>query len=237
MARKIFVDIETTGLSVEKDKIVEIAALPMADRGMGVDMEMAFHSLVNPEMKVPEEAVKIHGHDNVKLHGKPKFRDIAGKLTNFLSGCELIAHNADFDVGILDREFKESNMAAASEIIEKVTDTLDIAREVFPGARHSLDALATRAGIDLEVRRPMHGAMIDAEILAEVYVFLTSGQTELALQDGPVTFNFDIPKHEEIRIIPIEHDPEAEKLHEEYLKTMHAETKVKPVAWNGKGPN
>lgn len=230
MSRKVFLDLETTGLSpIEEHRVIEIGAVVHSGDLAPDEEQGKFHRLLNPQREVEADAEAIHGYNYRMLMDKERFEDVAGELASFLEGCELIAHNASFDVPFLDMEFAKVGMPKVEEMVDKVTDTLEMASKMFPGSRVSLDALAKRARIDLVARRPRHGALIDAEILADVYAFLTGGQTELGLQEDSVKFAADLPEAKDIKIHPLQPDPRAAKLHREYLEAMHKESRVRPM--------
>ena len=176
MAKKyIILDTETTGLEVEQGhRVIEIGAVLLNDRKKS---EEHFHSYLNPERLIDEEATKVHGISNQDLEDKPLFQEIAEEFLEFIQGSTLVIHNADFDVGFLNNELNlvSSKYPKLEEICE-VIDSLSLAREKFPGQRNSLDALANRfdvTGYD----RTYHGALLDANILADVYMLLTGGQS------------------------------------------------------------
>ena len=176
MAKKyIILDTETTGLEVEQGhRVIEIGAVLLNDRKKS---EEHFHSYLNPERLIDEEATKVHGISNQDLENKPLFQEIAEEFLEFIQGSTLVIHNADFDVGFLNNELNlvSSKYPKLEEICE-VIDSLSLARKKFPGQRNSLDALANRfdvTGYD----RTYHGALLDANILADVYMFLTGGQS------------------------------------------------------------
>lgn len=164
---EIFLDIETTGLSFKDNhKIVEIACIETNEL---IPTKRVFHKTINPERKVPNEAFKIHGFSSEFLQDKPKFREIADELLNFISGKDLIIHNASFDVPFINHELK----LIKKDIIvkNKVIDTLELARSKYPGTSNSLDALCKRFNVDLS-RRKKHNAVLDCELLREVYINL-----------------------------------------------------------------
>ena len=176
MAKKyIILDTETTGLEVEQGhRVIEIGAVLLNDRKKS---EEHFHSYLNPERLIDEEATKVHGISNQDLENKPLFQEIAEEFLEFIQGSTLVIHNADFDVGFLNNELNlvSSKYPKLEEICE-VIDSLSLARKKFPGQRNSLDALANRfdvTGYD----RTYHGALLDANILADVYMLLTGGQS------------------------------------------------------------
>ncbi|EAR08410.1 DNA polymerase III subunit epsilon [Reinekea blandensis] len=184
--RQVVLDTETTGLNPTKgDRIVEVGCVEMVDRKL---TGRHFHYYINPERDIPDEVVAVHGIDNDKVKDSPKFRDIAVELWTWLEGAELVIHNAAFDMGFLNAEF-ERFAQEQREPFEKletvcgVLDTLKVARDKHPGSKVSLDALCKRYGID-NSHRTLHGALLDSEILADVYLMLTGGQTALILDDS-----------------------------------------------------
>ena len=177
--RQIFLDTETTGLNPESgDRIVEIGCIEMVNRRLTGESR---HVYLNPERKSAEEAIKVHGLTDVFLAGKPKFAEVADDVMAFLAGAEVIIHNAAFDVGFLNAELKRLKRAPFHTVAAKVTDTLLMAREMFPGKANSLDALCRRLEVD-NTHRTVHGALLDAGLLAEVYIRLTRGQDSLVIQ-------------------------------------------------------
>jgi DNA polymerase-3 subunit epsilon len=177
MTKKLIVlDTETTGLEVEQGhRIVEVGAVALADRKR---TDLHFHSYLNPQRSIDEEAEKVHGLSIERLSNEPEFSEIAESFLEFVEGSILVIHNAAFDLGFLNSELKRvSSQYPALEEICDVEDTLLMARNKFPGQRNSLDALANRfeiSGYD----RSFHGALLDANILADVYIHLTGGQSK-----------------------------------------------------------
>jgi len=163
-----FLDTETTGLSIQEDhRIVEIACIETKDL---IPTKKIFHKLINPERKVEENALKIHGYTNEMLKEKEKFKDIANEFLQFIEGKKLIIHNASFDVSFLNHELKKINKKTLN--IKNVVDSLEIARVKYPGVSNSLDNLCKRFNIDLS-KRTKHNALLDCELLREVYINLT----------------------------------------------------------------
>jgi len=172
---EVFLDTETTGLSIQEDhRIVEIACIETKDL---IPTKKTFHELINPERKVEEDALKIHGHTNEMLKEKKKFRDIANEFLQFIEGKKLIIHNASFDISFLNHELKKINKKTLN--IKNVVDSLEIARVKYPGVSNSLDNLCKRFNIDFS-KRIKHNALLDCELLREVYINLT-GQKEPSL--------------------------------------------------------
>ncbi len=189
--RQIFLDTETTGLNPESgDRIVEIGCVEMVSRRLtGNDR----HFYLNPERKGSEEAIKVHGLTDEFLADKPRFAEVAGDLLDFLQGAEVIIHNAAFDVGFLNAELKRLGRQPFHTVAAKVTDTLLMAREMFPGKANSLDALCKRLEVD-NTHRTLHGALLDAGLLAEVYIRLTRGQDSLVIhhEEDPASPQADL---------------------------------------------
>ena len=186
MTRQIFFDTETTGLDADKgDRIIEIGCLEMVDRRMTGNN---LHLYLNPERSSHPDAVKVHGLTDEFLADKPKFAAVAEQLLQFLAGAELIIHNAAFDVSFVNAELKRLNKGVITDVVAKVTDSLLMAREMFPGKANSLDALCRRLEVD-NSNRTLHGALLDAGLLAEVYIRMTRGQGSLVIDshDGDGT--------------------------------------------------
>ena len=177
---EVFLDTETTGLSIQEDhRIVEIACIETKDL---IPTKKIFHKLINPERKVEEDALKIHGHTNEMLKEKKKFKDIANEFLQFIEGKKLIIHNASFDISFLNHELKKINKKTLN--IKDVVDSLEIARIKYPGVSNSLDNLCKRFSIDLS-KRTKHNALLDCELLREVYINLTEQkEPSLNLKEG-----------------------------------------------------
>jgi DNA polymerase-3 subunit epsilon len=176
--RQIFLDTETTGLSAENgDRIIEVGCIELVNRRL---TGRTLHHYVNPERKCHEDAVRVHGLTDEFLADKPLFASIAPELLEFLDGAEVIIHNAAFDLGFLNEEMRRLGRAPITEVVSKVTDTLLMARELYPGKANSLDALCKRLEVD-NSNRALHGALLDAGLLAEVYIRLTRGQDSLVI--------------------------------------------------------
>ncbi len=177
--RQLFLDTETTGLRVEDGhRIIEIALVEVVGRQL---TGARFHAFLNPEREIEAGAQNVHGIDLAFLRDKPRFAEIADQLLDFIAGAEILAHNAPFDVGFVEAELERcAARVRRLEEIARVTDTLALARRLFPGQPASLDRLCRRFGIDLS-RRVHHGALLDAELLAALYLRMTQGQTSLEL--------------------------------------------------------
>ncbi|MEN9483101.1 DNA polymerase III subunit epsilon [Sphaerotilus montanus] len=176
--RQIFLDTETTGLNPETgDRIVEIGCIEMVSRRL---TGRHLHLYLNPERPGSEEATRIHGLTDAFLADKPKFREVAAEFIEFVRGAELIIHNAAFDVGFLNAELRRVQQPRVAELAGGILDTLVMAREQYPGKANSLDALCRRLEVD-NTNRTFHGALLDAGLLAEVYIRMTRGQNALVI--------------------------------------------------------
>ncbi|WP_081295793.1 MULTISPECIES: DNA polymerase III subunit epsilon [unclassified Gilliamella] len=180
--RQIVLDTETTGMNQEGNnhyeghKIIEIGAVEVINRRLTGNH---FHVYINPERLIDQEAFKVHGISDEFVKDKPIFKNIAHDFIKFIDGAELVIHNASFDVGFMDYEFRLCGLDFKTADHCLVTDTLSMARRLFPGKRNNLDVLCERYQID-NSHRTLHGALLDAEILAEVYLAMTGGQTTLS---------------------------------------------------------
>jgi DNA polymerase-3 subunit epsilon len=178
--RQIILDTETTGIEPrEGHRIIEIGCVELVDRKLTGNH---FHVYINPGREIEQEAIDVHGITNEFLKDKPTFSQVADDFVNFIRGGQLVIHNAPFDVGFMDHEFamNGSTRSLQTKDICTVLDTLVMARKIHPGQKNNLDALCRRYGID-NSHRELHGALLDAEILADVYLIMTGGQTKLNL--------------------------------------------------------
>ena len=182
--RQIVLDTETTGLSAENgDRIIEIGCVELVGRKLTGNNK---HYYLNPERNSHEDALKVHGISNEFLKDKPKFSAMADELLDYLQGAEIIIHNAPFDMSFLNKELEIIGREPLKHCVAKVTDSLMMAKEMFPGKRNSLNALCDRLEVD-NSGRTLHGALLDAELLADVYINLTRGQNSLMMDiGGPV---------------------------------------------------
>ncbi len=177
--RQVVLDTETTGLSPENgDRILEIGCVELVNRKLTGNN---LHYYINPERDSHEDALKVHGISNEFLKDKPKFVQIAEELLTYLKGAEVIIHNAPFDIGFLNKELERLSKPYMSEWVSGVIDTLSMAKEIYPGKRNSLDALCDRLEVD-NSDRTLHGALLDAELLADVYINMTRGQDALLIE-------------------------------------------------------
>ena len=186
--RQIILDTETTGLDPNQGhRIIEFAGLEMVNRKL---TGRYLHLYMHPERDIDPDAERVHGIPLEFLADKPKFRDVAAELCDFIADAELIIHNAPFDVGFLNKELELIGRPPLKTLVAKVTDSLVLAKEMFPGKRNSLDALCDRLEVD-NSGRTFHGALLDAELLADVYINLTRGQNSLVMdmdaQEGAVS--------------------------------------------------
>jgi DNA polymerase III subunit epsilon len=195
--RQIVLDTETTGLEASQGhRIIEIGCVEMVNRKL---TGSHYHQYINPQREIDQGAIEVHGITNEFLQDKPLFEQIAGDFVEFIDGAELIIHNAPFDLGFLNVELQR--LARDSTPVEQrctVVDTLVMARAKHPGQRNNLDALCQRYGVD-NSQRDLHGALLDAEILADVYLFMTGGQTTFALSDATASSGDGGPGSKQVR--------------------------------------
>jgi len=217
--RQIVIDTETTGLEPEKGhKIIEIGCVELIDREF---TGHNFHVYLNPERRVDTEALSVHGITNEFLADKPTFAQIVDDFLNYVKGAELIAHNAPFDVGFLDYEIKalKPKRQLLSSLVT-IFDTLILARKKNPGQRNTLDALCKRYYVD-NSKRDFHGALLDASLLADVYLLMTGGQTSLfgeVEEQVVVRETRRTAQGRNLRIVRA--TPEEEAAHREYMKKL-----------------
>jgi DNA polymerase-3 subunit epsilon len=181
--RKVILDTETTGLDFRTgDRVIEIGCVELRGRQ---PTGQRFHAYINPGREVPQGAIEIHGLTNEFLADKPKFAEIVADFVEFIRGAELVIHNAAFDVGFLNNELGLLQLESIDQLCGKVIDTLRMAREMRPGKKNNLNALCAEFGVDNSGRQ-QHGALLDAELLAEVYLAMTRGQNSLEIDfDSP----------------------------------------------------
>lgn len=183
MSRQIVLDTETTGLSAESgDRIIELGCVELVGRKLTGNN---LHFYFNPGRDSHEEALKVHGISNEFLRDKPRFAELVDDILRYVDGAEIIIHNAAFDVSFLDKELELVGKPVFTSFVASVTDTLAMAKQLYPGKRNSLDALCDRLGVD-NSGRTLHGALLDAELLADVYINLTRGQEALLIDLGDV---------------------------------------------------
>jgi DNA polymerase-3 subunit epsilon len=222
--RQIFIDTETTGLEPKLGhRIIEIGAVEMMSRRL---TGRRFHYYLNPEREIEEGALQVHGITSEFLLDKRRFADVVHELLEFIDGAELIMHNAAFDVAFLDHELGRANLPALCECCHSVTDTLKMAKELFPGKRNSLDALCERYEVD-NSRRALHGALLDAELLAEVYLAMTRGQESLLMElEAPSPLDLNINLHD-LLLVVLPASAEELEAHARQLEMIEKESKGK----------
>lgn len=218
--REIVFDTETTGLSFSGgDRLVEIGCVELVNRVM---TGRTFHAYINPQRAMPLEAFRIHGLSDVFLSDKPLFHDVVEDLLEFIGDSPMVAHNANFDFGFLNGELTRCGRPICA--MERMVDTLVIARTRHPGAKHTLDALCSRYGIDLSART-LHGALLDAQLLAQVYVELTGGrQITMGLAvDAPIMRETPAEARTHVHVRPARHFAASEselERHAGFLKLL-----------------
>ena len=177
--RQIFLDTETTGLSADNgDRVIEIGCVELLHRKLTGNN---LHFYLNPERDSHEDALRVHGITNEFLKDKPKFAEVVDQFLEFIEGAEIIIHNAPFDIGFLNKELELQGRKPFTTYVDGITDTLVMAKEMFPGKRNSLDSLCDRLEVD-NSGRTLHGALLDAELLADVYINMTRGQDALLME-------------------------------------------------------
>ncbi len=223
--RKIFLDTETTGLDPKLGhRIVEIAAVEMCNRQL---TGRHFHYYLNPERESEASALQIHGLTKEFLQDKQKFRDICAAFLDFIEDAELLIHNAPFDVGFLDHELGLIKLQLLKNYCSEITDTLVIAKEIHPGKRNNLDALCERYQID-NSRRTLHGALLDAELLAEVYLAMTRGQESLLMELDITPLSIDLAViAENLHLMVLPANEKELELHVQQLENIDKESKGK----------
>jgi DNA polymerase-3 subunit epsilon len=224
--RQIMLDTETTGLDFRLgDRVIEIGCVELVGRKL---TRKTFHQYLNPDREIDPGAQAVHGISNEFLEDKPRFNEVASEFLEFIRGAELVIHNAGFDVGFLNNEFALAGLPPLDEVCSGVLDTLKLAREMRPGKKNSLDALCNEYGVD-NSGRTFHGALLDAELLAEVYLSLTRGQDSLLMDlDSPTTtaaFEFDAGTRPVLRVLRASEDELA--AHDKVLQEINKESKGK----------
>ena len=226
--RQLILDTETTGLDPKLGhRIIEIAVVELVDRR---PTGRNLHLYCDPEREIDAGATAVHGMTWDDLRDKAKFKDVAGEIVEFARGAEWIIHNAPFDVGFLDVEFARAQLPACATVYGLLTDTLALARDAFPGKRNNLDALCERMGVS-NSHRTLHGALLDAQLLAEVYLAMTRGQDSLTIDMGasdargdavPVARTRDAARTPPLMLAP---SPAELAAHVAYLDALDRESK------------
>jgi DNA polymerase-3 subunit epsilon len=222
-ARQIVLDTETTGLNARLgDRVIEIGCVELLSRRV---TDRTFHRFVNPEREIEEGAARVHGIDREFLADKPKFAAIAAEFLDYVRGAELVIHNAEFDVEFLDRELAIAGFGKLKEYVSGVVDSLAMARDLHPAKKNSLDALCERYTVD-NSHRTLHGALLDARLLAEVYLAMTRGQESLVMElDTPAAVAIASSGVDLSLLIVVRASPEEAAAHERYLDALEKEAK------------
>ncbi len=228
MTRQIVLDTETTGLNAKLgDRVIEIGCIELLNRRPTGNH---FHHYLNPERSSEEGAMKVHGISDEFLLDKPRFREIANEFVDYLRGAELIIHNAPFDVEFLDQELALAKLPPLSQHCAGVTDTLKLAKERHPGKKNSLDALCERYGVN-NAHRTLHGALLDAELLAEVYLAMTRGQENLVIEElepvPPVALSATGAPAERARLLVVAATEDETASHRQVLQDIQTASKGK----------
>ena len=222
--KQVILDTETTGLDIQSgNRVIEIGCVEIIDRKF---TGREFHTFLNPERAVEPGAFKVHGRSNDFLSDKPIFKDVYKDFLAFINDSELLIHNADFDIGFLNNEFKLSELKInINDHITNITDTLGMARQLHPGQRNSLDVLTDRYNIK-GYDRSYHGALLDSKILGEVYLAMTGGQTKLnfneAIEKKELSLKEEF-KNNSVTLKKVTVSSEEEKNHQEYLDKIKIE--------------
>ena len=236
MLKQIILDTETTGLDPKSGhRVIEIGCIELINRKFTGEQ---FHVYLNPDRDSEEGALKVHGLTTEFLSDKPRFTEIYDDFIKFIDKSELLIHNAEFDVKFLDHEIKllSKKLPSISNCVSKITDTLQIAREKHPGQRNSIDALVKRyeiGGYD----RELHGALLDSQILGDVYLSMTGGQSALNFSDtndenSSIADQGNNKEHLDLNLRVIELSDEEKNAHKEYLLRMKDETGTDPIGLN-----
>ena len=230
MTRQVVLDTETTGLNPKLgDRIIEIGCIEILSRRIS---EHQFHTYLNPERDVDLGATRVHGLTREDLAAKPRFAEVARGFLDFVHGAELLIHNADFDVEFLDAELARAGLGRLADHVAGVTDTLAFARELHPGRKNSLDALCERYFIG-NAHRQLHGALLDARLLAECYLAMTRGQESLVMElETPAAAAAALAamQVDASNLIVLAAAAEELALHERYLDAMEKEARG-PALW------
>jgi len=228
--RQVVLDTETTGLNAKLgDRIIEIGCVEILSRNVS---DRQFHAYLNPERDVDLGATRVHGLTLDDLRQKPKFAEVARQFLEFVTGAEILIHNADFDLEFLDAELGRAKLGKFKDHVAKITDTLAFARELHPGKKNSLDALCERYFVN-HANRTLHGALLDARLLAECYLAMTRGQESLVMEletPAQAAAAAALMQVDIANLIVLPALPEEVALHEQYLDAMEKEAKG-PALW------
>lgn len=222
-ARQIVLDTETTGLNANLgDRVIEIGCIELMSRRI---TDRSFHRYVNPDRDIEEGAAKVHGIDREYLADKPKFAAIAAEFIDYVRGAELVIHNAEFDLDFLDRELALAGFGKLRQYVAGVVDTLALARELHPAKKNNLDALCERYAVP-NSHRTLHGALLDARLLAEVYLAMTRGQESLAMElEAPAAILSATAGIDVSLLVVLRATPEELAAHERYLDAIDKEAR------------
>jgi DNA polymerase-3 subunit epsilon len=223
-SRQIVLDTETTGLNARLgDRVIEIGCVEVLSRRV---TDRTFHRYVNPEREIEEGAARVHGIDREYLADKPKFAAIAAEFLDYVRDAELVIHNAEFDVEFLDRELELAGFGKLQQYVANVVDSLALARDLHPAKKNSLDALCERYAVE-HSHRTLHGALLDARLLAEVYLAMTRGQESLVMElETPAAIAIAAAGVDVSMLIVLRASPEEAAAHERYLDGMEREAKA-----------
>ena len=224
--RYVVLDTETTGLNVDDGhRVIEIGCVEIENRSL---TGREYHQKINPVREVDRGAEEIHGMNAAQLKNYPKFEGIVEEFIEFIKGTTLIIHNAEFDRGFLDAELARTGKCKLSEICNKIIDSLKLARELHPMKKASLDALCIRYGVDRSMR-DLHGAILDARLLADVYLAMTRGQESLIIDEGVLGKNTKLFKNSDIitkQIFVRRASSDEEKAHGQYMEKLKNQRKA-----------
>lgn len=231
--RQVVLDTETTGLNPRNgDRIIEIGCVELFNRRL---TGKQLHHYLNPERKSDPEALKVHGIQDEFLIDKPKFAERAEEIIQFCAGAEIIIHNAAFDLGFLNAELERLGQKSFSQLTLRVVDTLVLSRQLSPGKRHNLDSLCERYGVNNK-HRTLHGALLDAQLLAEVYLGMTRGQDSLLIDQATPSRESQhvVHAHEPQHFTVLRANEEELAAHEHYLERWEKQLKA-PSRWRSGG--
>lgn len=229
--RQVALDTETTGMFAEKgDRLISIGCVEIEERRL---TKKTFYRLINPEREVDEEAARVHGYTWEKLKGQPLFEDIVDEFLAFIKGAELLIHNAEFDVGFLDMELTRLGKGKLKDYCSGIVDTLALARNLRPGQRNNLDVLCSVYGVD-NTDRTLHGALIDAQLLAKVYLAMTRGQESLDISTVDISALPPMPEDTSVLRI-VKASAEELQAHAATMALIDKESKGQTVWTEAKG--
>ena len=228
MSRQLFLDTETTGLRADEgDRIIEIGCVELVDRR---PTGRNFHVYLNPERDSHPDALRVHGLSGTFLADKPNFAEVAADLLAYVSGAEILIHNAPFDIGFLNAELRRLTLPALDTSPDlRITDTLEMARRIYPGQSNKLDSLCKRLGIDNSLRT-FHGALLDAQLLSDVYIGMTRGQNSL-LVDSVATDRISTSIRQDLSGLQLLVLPASAEELQEHQTILNEIGKKAPLVW------